>query len=141
MNATKKLLTLIAFAGLPLMPGIPLVLADEADIGKPVHCLRVDQLEDSEILDDQHIVFETNGHKYYLNKLPHPCPGMRKDTALMYRTTTDELCDLDIITVLDEYGFGLQPGASCGLGAFEPVDEAQIATLRNQIRTDRKARH
>jgi len=39
----------------------------------------------------------------------------------MYRTSLSQLCDLDLITVLESGGFGLMPLSSCGLGRFYPI--------------------
>ncbi|MEJ2760591.1 MAG: hypothetical protein P8126_03375, partial [Gammaproteobacteria bacterium] len=38
--------------------------------------------------------------------------------TIMYRTSLSQLCDLDIITVLDSVGGEYRPGASCGMGHF-----------------------
>jgi len=142
MNTKGKLLALIAGAG--ILSGIGAMspaYGDESRADRPVHCLSLIRIKDSDILDNQHIVFETVGHKYYLNQLSHPCPGLTRDKAFMYRTSLDQLCDLDIITVLDDYGFGLQPGASCGLGVFEPVSKEQVDGLKASLEAARKAKH
>ena len=38
----------------------------------------------------------------------------------------NQLCDVDVTTVLQDVGFGFLPAASCGLGKFQPI-EAQAA--------------
>jgi hypothetical protein len=48
----------------------------------------------------------------------------------MYRTSLNQLCDLDVITVLDDSGFGLMPQASCGLGQFYAIDKQGIEDLK-----------
>jgi hypothetical protein len=48
----------------------------------------------------------------------------------MYRTSLNQLCDLDIITVLNSLGFGFMRGPSCGLGSFQPVTEDEVALLK-----------
>ncbi len=63
------------------------------------------------------------GDEVYRNDLPHSCPGMRRNDTLMYRTSVGQLCNVDIITVLEDWGFGFAPGASCGLGMFHPITE------------------
>lgn len=50
----------------------------------------------------------------------------------MYRTSVGQLCDLDIITVLDDIGFGLTSGVSCGLGQFHPVTEAEARAIKSE---------
>jgi hypothetical protein len=44
----------------------------------------------------------------------------------MYRVALSQLCNIDVITVLSDVGFGFIPSASCGLGEFQPID-AQLA--------------
>jgi hypothetical protein len=48
----------------------------------------------------------------------------------MYRTSLPQLCDLDIITVLDDAGFGFMPGASCGLGRFYPITKDEAKAMK-----------
>ena len=43
---------------------------------------------------------------------------MSRHRPIKYRPTGNRLCDLDMITVLDSFGSGLQPMATCGLGKF-----------------------
>jgi hypothetical protein len=65
------------------------------------------------------IVFEgTTNSTVYVNRPPYGCPELRWDRALRTRTTTDQLCSNDVVTVFDpvakmEYG-------SCALGDFIP---------------------
>jgi len=66
----------------------------------------------------------------YRNQLPYRCPGLALHDTFMYRTSLNQLCHLDIITVMDSIGFGLSPGASCGLGHFYPITEEQAEKLR-----------
>jgi hypothetical protein len=47
----------------------------------------------------------------------------------MYRTSLSQLCNVDIITVLQNVGFGFLPGASCGLGMFRPVEALSAEAL------------
>lgn len=90
---------------------------------RPVRCLHLNRIKRIEILDKETIVFHMLGKKRYVNRLKHPCPGLRRNKPIMYRTSQNMLCDLDIITVLENAGFGFLPGASCGLGSFEQVEE------------------
>jgi len=98
-----------------------------------VHCLSLRQIRGSDVLDNQHIVFETVGGELFVNTLPHRCPGLSHNAPFMYRTSMNRLCDLDIITVLGDVGFGLIPQASCGLGLFHPIDQQGLDDLKAQI--------
>lgn len=97
------------------------------------HCISLNRIDTSEVIDDQTIVFHMLGNKAYVNRLPHKCPGLDFEEAFMYRTSIGQLCDLDIVTVLVDAGFGFQSGASCGLGMFHPVSEAEARQMsRNE---------
>ena len=41
----------------------------------------------------------------------------------MYKTSQNVLCNLDLISVLDNSGFGMRPMGACGLGSFYPTLE------------------
>jgi len=141
MKLKGKLMTLVtAMVLLVTVTTTMPTYADDADnvkTDRPQHCLSLIRIKDSTILDNQRIIFETVGNKYYLNQLSHPCPGLSEQKAFMYRTSLDQLCDLDIITVLDDYGFGFQPGSSCGLGVFEPISKQQIEGLKASLEANR----
>ena len=85
------------------------------------HCVDLRGIRDVRILDTAHIVFEMNGRERLLNTLPHPCPGLRHGSPFMYRVSGSQLCNLDLITVLEPVGSGFLPAASCGLGDFEAI--------------------
>jgi len=102
-----------------------------------VHCLNLNLIRSSEILDNRHLAFRMKNGDYYLSTLTHACPGLTRNTAFMYRTSLSQLCDLDIITVLDNVGFGLRPGASCGLGLFVPIEKEELDDLKAKIKNVR----
>lgn len=101
---------------------------------KPLRCLSLTNIRQITILDNQHIVFDTNDDGHYLNALPYPCSSLRRSRAIMYRTSLSRLCDLDIITVLDDVGPGFRPMGSCGLGVYEPVDHDELRELKQKLR-------
>jgi hypothetical protein len=84
-------------------------------------CVRLAAIDRTEVIDDRNILFYMKGGDIYRNELPHDCPGLAAGRAFMYRTSLSQLCNVDIITVLRNIGFGFSPGASCGLGMFHPV--------------------
>ncbi len=102
---------------------------------KAVRCIDLKRIKTSEILGSQHIVFEMSNRERYMSTLSHPCPGMRPNTPYLLRPSTGRLCDLDIITMLNSTGFGFMPGASCGLGPFEPVSAEQVEMVKRAIAT------
>jgi hypothetical protein len=83
------------------------------------------------------MLFTMKGKGLYLNQLPYPCSGMHPDTPYMVRTSIGQLCNVDIITLLNPSGIGFMPGASCGLGMFEPVTRPQVDMLKQQLKSKR----
>lgn len=94
------------------------------------HCVSLARIDSTYVVDDRNILFYMKGGEIYLNRLPHRCPGLRWEKAFMYRTSLSRLCDLDIITTLNNLGFGYTPGVSCGLGMFFPISEETARQLR-----------
>lgn len=119
----------------PALAAEPGVLDEDAENSpNPAkHCLSLTRIDRTEILDSQHLVFHTRGKEHYLNTLSNPCPGLRKDTPYMVRSSSNRVCNLDIITVLSSTGVGFMPGASCGLNMFEPIDENQLAAVKSEL--------
>ena len=118
-------------AALVLTAGnVPSVLAAERSV-EPERCLHMSRIKSTEILSNKQIVFQMQGGDYFLNTLPYACPGLRRDSTLLYRTSLDLLPNVDVVTVLESLGSaGFLPGASCGLGIFEPMEKEEIAGLR-----------
>ena len=110
----------------------------EEDEKKPIdellsdaeHCISLSRIDRTDVVDDSNILFYMKGGDVYLNRLPHRCPGLRWEKAFMYRTSLSQLCNVDIITVLDNMGFGFSPGVSCGLGPFYPISEETAKALK-----------
>jgi hypothetical protein len=87
--------------------------------GDPVDCLRLTDIRDTKVRDDRTIDFITTGKKVYRNTLDYPCPQLGFEQRFAHKTSTNDLCSLDTITVLTSPG--LSQGATCGLGKFQPV--------------------
>ena len=96
-------------------------------------CINLTHIKEVDVLDNRRILFHMTGGKKYLNILPHRCGGLRKNQPFMYRTSLSQLCDLDVITVLDTGGFGLRPLGSCGLGRFLPVEDPAAIPLLDDL--------
>ena len=120
---------------LPLVLLAPLALATTAAdsarspvppariTGEAVSCVRLSQFSDTRVRDDHTIDFMRNSREGWRNTLPQRCSGLRSANAFSYKVSTGgELCSVDIITVLDNVGGGLQRGGSCGLGRFVPIE-------------------
>ncbi len=100
--------------------------------GPPEQCVSLARIDRTEVIDDQNILFHMRGGDIYRNHLPHRCPSLGFHESFMYRTSLNQLCNVDIITVLTDIGFGFSPGASCGLGLFYPVTEDDVKMLKEQ---------
>lgn len=121
----------LMFLGLVLACGLPPALAKTSDKpdpyvadGAPVDCISINQIRSSNVRDDRTIDFEASGKKIYRNTLPNSCPSLGFERRFAYKTSISQLCSVDIITVLTSGGPGLQRGASCGLGKFQPMVKA-----------------
>jgi hypothetical protein len=89
--------------------------------GPPVNCVRTHQFSNTRVRDDRTIDFMRDSRRGWRNTLPYSCPGLAVQNAFTYKTSTGELCSVDIIHVLETAG-GLNRGAGCGLGQFVPIE-------------------
>lgn len=92
-----------------------------APSGKAVNCVHLRQIQHTRVRDDRTIDFHMINGKIYRNTLPNSCPGLGFEEKFSYKTSLSQLCNVDIITVLYSTGGGLDRGASCGLGKFQPM--------------------
>jgi hypothetical protein len=121
------MLRAIALSAVLMLAAAPAVTArtPKADpyvpAGNPVNCLQINTIRSTDVRDDRTIDFITNGNKVFRNILPNSCPGLWSERSFLYRTSINQLCSVDIITVLYNGGGGPQRGASCGLGQFQPM--------------------
>jgi len=123
----KRTLPLLALAAIAL--AAPASAKQDKDAwkaaqpsGKPVSCIPLNQIRESRVRDNQTIDFYMSGKRVYRNALPNSCPQLGFEKRFAYKTSLSQLCSTDIITVLIEPG--ITPGASCGLGQFQPVTGA-----------------
>ena len=127
--------TRIAAISLVCLSVVPVVHAQDAVTDKePIRCVKIDRIENVDVIDNENVVFQIGINNYYLNTLPYACNGLRLNESIMYRTSTNELCDIDVITILDKIGPGVQAGPSCGLGKFKPITREEIKTLKASLK-------
>ena len=105
-----------------------------------IPCVTLSRIQNIDIIDNQNVVFQTGNNQYYLNKLPYRCNGLRFNDGILYRTSLNELCSVDVISVLDSVGPGYQAGPSCGLGRFEPITKEEIKTLKDSLKKEVSAK-
>lgn len=80
-------------------------------------CIELYLINETEVIDDQTIVFHMLNNKAWINTLPYECPQLRIEDGFVHQTSLHRLCNVDIITVMNQ-------GVSCGLGMFEPYSES-----------------
>jgi hypothetical protein len=97
------------------------------EAGKALSCVPLRQIRETRVYGDQTIDFRMLGGKTYRNKLPYSCPQLGFEERFSYKTSLSVLCSTDIITVLNTSSGGLNSGASCGLGEFQPVEIVKTA--------------
>jgi hypothetical protein len=94
-------------------------------------CLQLRRIDHTDNVGDRNILFYMRDGTIYQNELPQTCPGLARDRPIMYRVVMNQLCDSDVITVLEPIGFGgFMPTSSCALGEFRQIDEAGIEALK-----------
>ncbi len=96
------------------------------------NCINSSRIRRTDIVDDRTIIFYMNQRKIFVNHLPHRCPGLKIADAFSYRTSIQQLCNVDTIKVIRSMGSRLDTGPSCGLGKFRPVTEEEVAMLKNK---------
>lgn len=96
-------------------------------VGEPVNCVSLNRIRSTDVIDDSTIDFKMAGGKTYRNSLPYSCPGLKFEDRFSYKTSISQLCSVDIIRVLNNYGGHLSEGAGCGLGKFQPVEKIKAA--------------
>ena len=97
-------------------------------VGAPKSCVQISQIRSTKIIDSSTIDFKMAGGKTYRNALPYSCPGLRREDAFSYRTSTSQLCNVDIVRPLENYGGGLHEGVGCGLGKFQQIERVTPAS-------------
>jgi hypothetical protein len=115
--AATVAVSLTAGAATPAKKADPYV-----ESGKAVSCIPLNTIRSTDVRDDRTIDFVTSNRKIYRNTLPQSCPSLGFERRFSYKTSLAQLCSVDIITVLYSSP-NLQPGASCGLGQFQPMEK------------------
>ena len=96
-------------------------------------CIPVSRVADTDVLDDQNILFRMRGRELYRNFLPRRCPGLRNRDAFSYESRTGSLCRGDLVEVLEIGGIGPRVGTPCQLGGFYPVTAEEAEALKAEI--------
>ncbi|MFT7459858.1 MAG: hypothetical protein ACI909_002541 [Planctomycetota bacterium] len=134
MTSIKKYVTGFTAISTMLMFGLSAAITAEAASAESAEpCISISRIQDSNILDNTHVVFQTGVNKYYLNTLPYACNGLKLHDSFSFSTSIGHLCNVDTISVLTRYGGAYETGPSCGLGKFEPITKEEIKTLKDEL--------
>jgi hypothetical protein len=91
--------------------------------GEPVDCIQTSSIRSTLVRSDKVIDFVVAGGKVYRNELPYSCPSLGFEQRFVHKSSANEYCSVDTITVLQSGP--MSQGASCGLGKFQPVKLAK----------------
>jgi hypothetical protein len=136
MNGSKRVFLGFSALALPwVLAGSTATYADDdAPFDRtPRDCLITQSIARTDILDDQTIIFYMRGKNVaYRNYLPRKCPGLKRWERFSYQVTAGRLCNIDLITVLENsvVGNGFDHGFTCRLGDFHPLSPEDIASLK-----------
>ncbi|EGD60058.1 hypothetical protein Y88_1932 [Novosphingobium nitrogenifigens DSM 19370] len=91
-------------------------------IGAARNCIPIANISESRVQDDWTIDFRVGVRDWYRVTLPQRCNSLATYRTFSYATSLSELCNTDIITVLETGGPGGGPRGSCGMGMFQPIE-------------------
>lgn len=86
--------------------------------GKPVNCINQRSIDSVQIIDRTAIVYRMAGGALYVNRVRGGAAFLDRDDTLVTKTTGSQLCDLDIVTLVDPSA-RITTG-SVNLGQFVP---------------------
>lgn len=115
------LLTLIPASLAAASDGRPAPKPGATPVGTAVGCIPLNQIRETRIRDDWTIDFIASGNRVWRNSLTSRCSGLKSDDAITYETSLSQLCSVDIVYRLQNFGGTLQRGPACSLGQFVPV--------------------
>ena len=100
----------------------------------PERCISTNRIRDTEILDDETVLFYMRGRRAYINMLDYTCNGLSNAGRFAMEVRSGRLCSVDTITVI--YVSSRIPGMTCRLGEFYPIpwEEAELLQLESNER-------
>lgn len=120
MKGRARFVLTLAFAGCVQEEARPPVIPRARVVGPPESCISTTRLGQSRVRDDWTIDFVAEDGRVWRNTLSYRCAGLKVNHAFEYETALTQLCNTDIIHVLESTD-RLRRGASCSLGEFVPV--------------------
>ena len=109
---------------------------DPDEYGEATDCLSEARVRTYHSLGDRHLLFKGKQGQLWVNVLRTRCPGLDRNSVLVMRPNLPgRLCDMDRFRAADRVGSGVAGGASCSLGEFKPITEAQLEEVQNLLDT------
>lgn len=93
--------------------------------GKPVNCINFRDIRSSRIISGTAIIYEGSNGTLYVNRPASGASTLRTGDALVTRTSLSQLCNVDIVRLLDTAS-RFERG-SIGLGQFVPYPRVKAA--------------
>ena len=93
--------------------------------GEPVRCIDMRSIRSSTIIDKTAIIYEV-GNKLYLNRPAGGASSLDSDDVLVTRTSSSQLCDIDIVRLIDRSNHF--PTGFVNLGKFVPYSKVAKAS-------------
>lgn len=84
--------------------------------GETKRCISPAYIRDSNVVDDNHIIFRWSSKKAYLNTLKRKCHSLDFHESIAYTVRGGQICRGDIFRVINGTNMG---GSVCSFGDFE----------------------
>jgi len=118
--ASPALVTAADVATDKMTQPMPKQMAEYTRTDETRNCLGLPRIDRSDVWDDGHILFTMRNGDLWLNTLPRQCSRLGREASFMYENAINQLCKMDIITVLDT-STNIK-GPSCSLGDFQKIE-------------------
>jgi len=92
--------------------------------GEPVRCINLSSIRSTRIIDNTAILYEV-GSKLYVNRPTSGASSLNDDDILVTKTSGSQLCDIDIVRLVDRTGHF--PRGFVSLGKFVPYEKVKTA--------------
>ncbi|MCZ6854108.1 MAG: DUF6491 family protein [Gammaproteobacteria bacterium] len=108
---------------------------DYVDVTK---CILRHKIREVKVLDEKHIAFKVGRDEYYLVQLEKRCPGLNRQSTLMYETNSNRLCTRDSIRGRNGIGVASWTGPRCRIPSFQEITADQLALIKDTLYNKRR---
>ena len=93
--------------------------------GEPVRCINLRNIRSTTIIDKTAILYDMGGGTLYVNQPEGGASSLDRDDILFTKTHGSQLCDLDLVRLVDRAG--QFPRGFVNLGKFVPYQKVKVA--------------